>query len=284
MMATILNVGLNETTLRGLLRMTGNPRLPWDSYRRLVQSFAEVVDQCPAQPFEALLADESRTPRRDAAAGARCAGALAAGSRLPRALQEAHPARLSAGPAGAAAAGGARCLPLVERSPRAGIPPPAPARRRTPAPRSRSSGWYSAMPAGPPVPASRSRAIPSSGENRLYMDFAFNAQGEDIVSGRHAIVDSSQLGTILPDDRAADRRDRARVRIPVRGHAGVRVHRAGRDAPPPADAHRPAHPVRGPAHRRRPGPRGAARAGRGTGTALRDRSRAGPASARGRRR
>jgi pyruvate,orthophosphate dikinase len=43
MLETVLNVGLNEQTLHGLLRQTGNPRLAWDSYRRLVQMFAEVV-------------------------------------------------------------------------------------------------------------------------------------------------------------------------------------------------------------------------------------------------
>ncbi len=43
MMETVLNVGLNEDTAEGLIRLTGNPRLAWDSYRRLVQGYAEVV-------------------------------------------------------------------------------------------------------------------------------------------------------------------------------------------------------------------------------------------------
>jgi phosphoenolpyruvate synthase/pyruvate phosphate dikinase len=54
-MDTIVNVGLNETSVRGLLRTTGNPRLTWDAYRRLIQSFAEVVDSCPSQPFDGLV-------------------------------------------------------------------------------------------------------------------------------------------------------------------------------------------------------------------------------------
>ena len=43
MLETVLNVGLTEATLPGLLRLTGNPRLVWDSYRRLIESYAEVV-------------------------------------------------------------------------------------------------------------------------------------------------------------------------------------------------------------------------------------------------
>ena len=57
----ILSQTLQETrdprkVLRGMLRMTGNPRLVWDSYRRLIQSFAEVVAGAPREPFEAALA------------------------------------------------------------------------------------------------------------------------------------------------------------------------------------------------------------------------------------
>ncbi len=58
MLATVLNVGLNRTTLDGMLRLTGNPRLGWDSYRRFVQNYAEVVTGLPAAPFDTLLTQE----------------------------------------------------------------------------------------------------------------------------------------------------------------------------------------------------------------------------------
>ena len=48
MMETVLNIGLCDATLPGLLRQTGNPRLVWDAYRRLVASFGEVVEGLPA--------------------------------------------------------------------------------------------------------------------------------------------------------------------------------------------------------------------------------------------
>jgi len=43
MMDTVLNLGLNEETLQGLVRKTGNERFVWDSYRRFVQMYGDVV-------------------------------------------------------------------------------------------------------------------------------------------------------------------------------------------------------------------------------------------------
>src|SRR5438552_13901677 len=43
MMDTVLNIGLNESTLRGLIDKTGNERFGWDSYRRFVQMYGDVV-------------------------------------------------------------------------------------------------------------------------------------------------------------------------------------------------------------------------------------------------
>ena len=55
MLETVLDVGLNTTGVEGLLRLTGNPRLAWDSFRRLVQGYAEVVQGLPAAPFNELV-------------------------------------------------------------------------------------------------------------------------------------------------------------------------------------------------------------------------------------
>src|ERR1700724_2851446 len=63
MMDTVLNIGLNEATLRGLIDRTGNERFAWDSYRRLVQLYGDVVLDLKPQakteidPFEAILHD-----------------------------------------------------------------------------------------------------------------------------------------------------------------------------------------------------------------------------------
>ncbi|WP_406656949.1 PEP/pyruvate-binding domain-containing protein [Methanolobus sp. ZRKC2] len=42
-METVLNVGLNNDTVKGLIAQTGNPRFAWDSYRRLLESFGKTV-------------------------------------------------------------------------------------------------------------------------------------------------------------------------------------------------------------------------------------------------
>src|SRR5918999_173602 len=43
MLDTVLNLGLNDGSVAGLARATGNDRFAWDSYRRFVQMFGEVV-------------------------------------------------------------------------------------------------------------------------------------------------------------------------------------------------------------------------------------------------
>ncbi len=43
MMDTVLNLGLNDTTVAGLAAASGNPRFAWDSYRRFIQMYADVV-------------------------------------------------------------------------------------------------------------------------------------------------------------------------------------------------------------------------------------------------
>jgi pyruvate,orthophosphate dikinase len=55
MMETLLNIGLTEATLPGLIRLTGNPRLAWDAYRRLIAGYGEVVSGVEASAFEADL-------------------------------------------------------------------------------------------------------------------------------------------------------------------------------------------------------------------------------------
>jgi pyruvate,orthophosphate dikinase len=60
MLETILDVGLNPRSLHGLIGLTGNPRLGWDSYRRFLQLYAEVVLEQPKTAFEAALTEMLR--------------------------------------------------------------------------------------------------------------------------------------------------------------------------------------------------------------------------------
>src|SRR5258708_32238986 len=47
MMDTVLNLGLNEDTLHGLVALTGNDRFGWDAYRRFIQMFGRIVMDVP---------------------------------------------------------------------------------------------------------------------------------------------------------------------------------------------------------------------------------------------
>src|SRR3990172_7841502 len=61
MMDTILNLGLNDVTVQGLINKTNNPRFAYDSYRRFVQMYGDVVlglkpvDKHEEDPFEVIL-------------------------------------------------------------------------------------------------------------------------------------------------------------------------------------------------------------------------------------
>ena len=61
MMDTILNLGLNDKVVEGMAKKTGNPRFAWDSYRRFVQMYGDVVlgmkpeNKNDIDPFEAII-------------------------------------------------------------------------------------------------------------------------------------------------------------------------------------------------------------------------------------
>ena len=55
MMETILNLGLNDRSVLGLARQSGNPRFAYDSYRRFIQMYGDVVLGVPGNNFEHLL-------------------------------------------------------------------------------------------------------------------------------------------------------------------------------------------------------------------------------------
>jgi len=55
MMDTVLNIGLNDDTAKGMVELTQNERFVYDSYRRLVQMFGSVVLDIPDEAFEEVL-------------------------------------------------------------------------------------------------------------------------------------------------------------------------------------------------------------------------------------
>jgi pyruvate,orthophosphate dikinase len=198
MLDTVLNVGLNDATVAGLVRMTGNPRLAWDSYRRLIQSYAEVVHGAKADAFEEACAKKLEKAR------------LANPSELDFiALRELSNEYLE-----------------IYREFAGEAFPQAPLDQLTAAAEAVFRSWSgkkaleyrrlhrlgsvsgtavcvqtmvygnSGGTSGSGVAFTRN---PATGENTLYMDFLFNSQGDDVVSGRHAVGKRVQIGALLPE-------------------------------------------------------------------------------------
>ncbi|MCH5281281.1 MAG: pyruvate, phosphate dikinase [Lachnospiraceae bacterium] len=63
MMDTILNLGLNDVAVEGFAKKTGNQRFAYDSYRRFIQMFSDVVMEVPKSHFERVL-DEVKDKKR----------------------------------------------------------------------------------------------------------------------------------------------------------------------------------------------------------------------------
>ena len=197
MLSTVLNVGLNDETVHGLIRTSGNPRLAFDSYRRLVQGYAEVVDGVPKAKFEQCLndmigregvADETRL---DPEALERLTGEFReravrlAGRALPHDPHE----QLRA----AAAA-----VYRSWESPRA-----REYRRLNRLDDLKGTAvtvqamvfGNSGSRSGAGVAFSRN---PATGADEPYVDFLFDAQGEDVVSGQRTPASAARLEASLP--------------------------------------------------------------------------------------
>jgi pyruvate,orthophosphate dikinase len=198
MMETVLDVGLNAETVEGLIRLTGNPRLAWDSYRRLVQGYAQVVENLPTAPFDMLVAaalkrsdteNERELDHRDlrtlTAAMLDCYRTLT-GKAFP-----ADPHEQLAGAAGA-----------VFRSWSA---PKAASYRRLNGISDEAGTAVTIQTMVYGNAGGRSGAgvaftrNPATGARELYFDFQFNAQGDDVVAGRQKLRDNERLRLVLPD-------------------------------------------------------------------------------------
>ena len=62
MMDTILNLGLNDESVKGLAKQTNNPRFAYDSYRRFIQMFSDVVMELSKKRFEEII-DEMKAKK-----------------------------------------------------------------------------------------------------------------------------------------------------------------------------------------------------------------------------
>ena len=99
MMDTVLNIGLNDQTVEALAKQSGNERFAWDSYRRFVQMYGDVVlDMKPKtknddDPFEEMLDAKKKQGRRQARQRTDRRAAQGAGRRVQDRRSRSAPAR-----------------------------------------------------------------------------------------------------------------------------------------------------------------------------------------------
>src|SRR5215510_8019854 len=60
MMDTILNLGMNDKSVKGLAKKTNNPRFAWDAYRRFIMMYADVVMDVERHLFEEVITDTKK--------------------------------------------------------------------------------------------------------------------------------------------------------------------------------------------------------------------------------
>lgn len=197
MLDTVLDIGLCDATVPGLLRLTGNPRLVWDSYRRLVQSFAETVHGASPAAFDAALAARVREDGVESASDLDFDALRAVardfldihesetGVKFPQQAAQQLEAAVVAVWGSWAADKAVRYRRML------GIPDDA----GTAVTIQRMVYGNAGGTSGAGVAFTRD---PATGANVLYLDFLFNAQGEDVVSGRHGSPDGERLATVLP--------------------------------------------------------------------------------------
>jgi pyruvate,orthophosphate dikinase len=194
MMETILNVGLCEATVDGLLRQTGNPRMVWDAYRRLVATYGEVVAGVSAHLFEEAMTnmagardeqDLDFAELRDLTRRFLDVYAQAAGREFPQ-----DPGLQLAGSIEAVFSSWQSSKACAYR----GLNRISEAIGTAVTVQSMVFGNGGGQ-AGAGVGFTRD---PATGAPELWVDFLFNAQGEDVVSGRRNAHGHDELAAVLP--------------------------------------------------------------------------------------
>lgn len=197
MMETVLNLGLSEPVVAGLVRTTGNPRLAQDCRRRLIQQFAEVVHGVPPGVFEALVAELLKV---EGLAGPQELDSEALADLARLSLEQFETATGEAFPDDPmrqllAAIGAVLTSWSSERA--------ASYRRLNGiSDDAGTAAIVQAMVFGNSGPASGSGVgftrSPGDGADVLYVDYLPNAQGEDVVAGRRNVLGAGELALRAP--------------------------------------------------------------------------------------
>ncbi len=198
MMDTILNLGLNDETARGLAAKTSNPRFAYDAYRRFIQMFGNVVLEVEHKRFEGILLAKKAKYR------------VSQDSELPAEALEELVAEFKA---------------LIRQDARVAFPE-EPMQQLRLAINAVFSSWNNeraityrklsnipdslgtavtvqSMVFGNMGPSSMTGVCftrnPSNGENRFYGEYLVNAQGEDVVAGIRTPLPIDRLKSASPE-------------------------------------------------------------------------------------
>ena len=197
MMDTILNLGLNDTAVEGLAEATGNPRFAYDSYRRLIQMYGEVVDGVDGHLFEQELQGlkERRGIRQDVELTADDLRELIARF---QAIYEREVAESFPQDAREQLQRSIRAVFDSWESPRAKV-----YRRTYDIPDDLGTAVNVVQMVFGNMGDTSATGVcftrdPSTGERRLYGEFLLNAQGEDVVAGIRTPEPIERMREILP--------------------------------------------------------------------------------------
>ncbi|HWP02701.1 MAG TPA: pyruvate, phosphate dikinase, partial [Gemmatimonadaceae bacterium] len=198
MMETVLNVGLNDTTVRGLAQASNDERFAFDSYRRLLQMYGDVVLGVPGRTFEQLLAEArsaagvqsdaelSTSALRELVHRFHAAIEAATGKPFPQAPEEQLWGAIEA------VWRSWNLKKAVDYRRHAGIPDDLGTAVNVVAMVFGNMGEDSCTG----VAFTRD---PATGERRLYGEFLINAQGEDVVAGIRTPYPIAEMARRFPD-------------------------------------------------------------------------------------
>ncbi len=198
MMDTILNLGLNDQTVLGMAKLTNNERFAFDSYRRFIQMFSDVVMEVEKAKFDAIFDEAKRKNNCKLDTELTADNLKTVVDRYKKLYLEEKGVEFPQDPRVQLM----EAIKAVFRSwdnPRAIV-----YRRKNDIP----SSWGTAVTvqsmvfgnmgndSGTGVAFTRN---PSTGESKLYGEFLMNAQGEDVVAGIRTPSPIDELRSTLPD-------------------------------------------------------------------------------------
>ncbi|MDD3765996.1 MAG: pyruvate, phosphate dikinase [Eubacteriales bacterium] len=198
MMDTILNLGLNDQVVEGLAKLTNNPRFAYDSYRRFIQMFADVVMEVPKSNFEKIIDEikEEKGVTLDSELNADDIKSMV--SRFKEYYKSEKGEDFPQDPKH-------QLLEAIKAVFRSWDNPRATVYRRM---HDIPYEWGTAvnvqamvfgnmgLESGTGVAFTRD---PATGENKLYGEFLLNAQGEDVVAGIRTPEPISHLEDVMPE-------------------------------------------------------------------------------------